>query len=604
MRLSQSQLPRVLIIDDQFGRCSLGHAFHEAVGADLFHAYQADRENLCRIYGILDGSGDCKAMSQDSCIVTGVFCPGQRWNSTDGVIENDLDLVRGTVRRGWPFKDGSRWALVLLDIRFVHGKINEFGDPQTGSKFGLDEILPMLRKEYGEDLPVVVLSSTPKDKNNATARTGGALDFIQRVPGVGATPEEGREALQKALFTHGLIEDETGGVVGKSLATLKMLRQAKRGAMAARNILLLGETGSGKGLLAQYIHRMSTRASAPFETFHAAHRPADLQADELFGHWKGAFTGAVGDSPGIWERANGGTVFIDELADIDIKVQQALMQPIEERKVRRVGTPPKEAAEPKQVDVLVVLATNRDLHSAAAAGAFKSDFLNRINAFTIEIPPLRERREDIPLLIKQLTAAVAPNWQGKILPDAMEALISREWRDGNIRELRNVLERAIANNPGQDITAADVTMGNTTFGTTQIDTPVVPQSKPCLALAEALLKDLRQRPLAQIEDMKRDLSGRFPELIAELLAMALHLTQANGKLNPSAAARFLLGNPNLTTLQAKQFLKRLLMLDTKNNSVAKAFNELGLSEQHNLLASIMTQSMKNRKQTEPPNVTG
>ena len=595
MRRSRTKLPRILIIDDQFGRCSLGKAFRDFVGPDLFRTYQADRENLCRIYGIFDGSGDSSEMPYESCTVAGAFCPGQRWHPKTQVIENDIDIVRDSIRRGWPFKDGERWGLVLLDLRFVYGKINEFGDPQTGSVFGLDTILPMIRREFGNDLPVVVLSSTPKDENNAAIRTHGALDFIQRVPGAGATPDEGRATLQKALFFHGLIEDTTGLVIGKSLPILKMLRQARRGAMSTRNMLLLGETGTGKGLLAKYIHQVSTRSTGPFEVFHAAHRPAELQADELFGHWKGAFTGADADTPGIWELANGGTLFIDEVADIDIKVQQALMQPIEERRVRRIGTAPRESAKPKAVDVLVILATNRDLNAAKANGTFKGDFLNRINAFTIEVPSLRERREDIPLLVKHLTVAISPGWQSKFLPDAMDALSTREWKEGNIRELRNVIDRAITNNPGQDITAADVAFTHIPLSATEINIEPKVQEASYFNLAEAILKDLQQLSLAEVEDMKRKLPGTFPDLLAKAFAMALQLTQANGKLNPTSAVRFLLGNNEMTTVQAKQFIKRLLMLDTQGKSVWTAFEHIGIAVNHTMLQQLIAECQRPRR---------
>ena len=593
MRLSYSGLPRVLIIDDQFGRCSLGKSFQKQVGAELMEAYKADRENLCRIYGILDGSGDSTSLPVETCQVAGVFCPGQKWDADSKSIENDSDSVWSAINRGWPFKDGSRWACVLLDLRFVHGPLNEFGDPQIGDAFGLDVLLPTIREKYGDDLPVIVLSSTPRDQNNSAVRAAGALEFIQRVPGMGAKPDEGRAALQKALFTHGLLEDAERIVVGQSLATLKMLRQARRGAMAARNILLLGETGTGKGLLANYIHRMSARAKCPFEAFHAAHRPADLQADELFGHWRGAFTGADRDAAGIWERINGGTLFIDEVADIDLRVQQMLMQPIEERNVRRIGTPPKDTAEFRSVDALVVLATNRDLNSAAAIGEFKSDFLNRINAFTITVPPLRERMEDLPLLIRQLTSGIAPNWKGKLLGEALVTMSNRDWKDGNIRELRNVIERALANNPDQDITAVDVALPDENR---QSLIPVDNSSNrsPSVALTDVIGRDVTQLSLAEIENIKKRYAGAFPNLVADILAYALRLTQANCKSNPTAAVRFLLGNPNLTTVQAKQFLKRLLSLDTQSKSVARAFAKTGLSSEHQLLDKLLAEVIEQK----------
>jgi DNA-binding NtrC family response regulator len=489
--------------------------------------------------------------------------------------------------------------LVLLDLRFVHGEINEFGDPQIGSVFGLEVLLPMMRQEFGDDLPIVVLSSTPKDQMNVAVRAGGALDFIQRIPGVGAQPDEGRTTLQRTLFAHGLIEDPAGIVVGKTLPTLKMLRQARRGAMAARNILLLGETGTGKGLLANYIHRMSSRRNGPFEAFHAAHRPAELQADELFGHWRGAFTGADRDASGILERASGGTLFIDEVADIDLRVQQMLMQPIEERSFRCIGIPPKDRPASQSLDALVILATNRDLYSASADGAFKNDFLNRINAFSIMLPPLRERREDLPLLIDQLVKILAPGWLGRFLPEAIETMQQREWKNGNIRELRNIIEHAIANNPHQDITKSDVAESDISHCAPALPPNRMPDpssgSNFPSGLALALGKDIQQLSMQEIEDMKQRLAGEFPKLLGQSLIFALNLTQNNGKLNPTAASRFLLGNPELTTMQAKQFIKRLLDLDTINGKVSEAFCSTSLYKQHDLLQGVVTSLTKKQR---------
>ena len=464
-----SKLPKVLIIDDQFGRSLLGRKFRHSVGEEVFSGYIADRQNLCFNYGFADITESATKVNKKNCIAQTIFCPAQKWNSQTKTIENDETVAIEMVKSGWPFNDGTRWSLILLDLRFVYGPLNIFGDPQEGSLFGIDVLLPLLRKQFGEDIPIVVLSSTSKDENNAKVRRLGALDFIQRIPGAGDPPEKARSTLSNALFHHGLIPDYSNLIVGNSLPILKMLRQARRGALSARNIMLLGETGTGKGLLASYIHQISSRSAAPFEVFHAAHRPAELQADELFGHWKGAFTDAHADSPGIWERADGGTLFIDEVADINIKVQQTLMQPIEERKVRRIGVAPKNSSAPKPVDVLVILATNRDINLATSSGEFKGDFLNRINAFTIEAPPLRDRPEDIPMLVKHLSATIKPDWNGRFLQDAMDTLLAWEWREGNIRELRNVIERAITNNPGQDITAADVTMTNMVVSTLKMN---------------------------------------------------------------------------------------------------------------------------------------
>jgi DNA-binding NtrC family response regulator len=562
-----ARLPRVVVIDDQFGRVQLGDAFRRAVGTEVFRLYLADRENLCRNFGLMT-KGQAEPVVDP--VASAVFCPAQRWNEATQEIENVAEQAVGVVRQGWPAADGSRWALVLLDLRFTEGRLNEFGDPSRGSLFGADILLPLLRREFGEDLPIVVLSSTSREEMNPTVRGLGAVDFIQRVPGAGAPADESRRALAEALFLHGLLPDSQGLVVGQSLEILKSLRLARRGARSARTILLEGETGSGKGLLARYIHAVSNRSGAPFETFNAAQRTAELQADELFGHWRGAFTGALADGAGIWERANGGTLFIDEVSDLDEGVQLRLMQPIEERRVRRLGHPPGREAPEIQVDVRVVLATNRPLGERAS---LKADFLNRISAFVIPIPPLRERREDIPLLVAALAERLSPAWTGRILPDAMAALQAHDWRAGNVRELRNVLERALTNNPLQDITVRDLQIGPVISAVTG---PHVADDGPArhlrwAALAAAMAADPERATAAQWGRMREDLRGFLPELMADILSWALHITATDDRPNHAAAVRFLLGRESVSTVEAKQFLRKCLTLDTRGGGVWRHF---------------------------------
>ena len=576
---SHLKLPTILVLDDQFGRCGLGGRFKNSVDAEIFEGYTADRRNLCFNYGLFDITGDIRPREVDDPIAKAIFCPAQIWNAETEQIENSYEIAERMVQRGWPFEDSSRWGLILLDLRFVYGKINTFGDPEEGSLFGVEVLLPRLREKFGDDLPVVVLSSTAKDENNPIVRRLGALDFIQRLPGAGAPPQDSREALKKALRQHGLIEDSTGKVLGRSLHVLKMLRLARRGAQSARNILLLGETGTGKGLLAEYIHDQSSRKDRPFQTFHAAHRPSELQADELFGHWKGAFTGAANDSPGIWERADGGTLFIDEVADINIDVQQMLMQPIEERKVKRLGQRLEDSTTPHNLDVLVLLATNRDLSASISPNSIKLDFLNRINAFTIEVPPLRDRREDIPILVDHLAKSILPNWRGRILPEALQDLSEHDWQEGNVRELRNVIERALVNNPDQDITSRDIILSieREKIAKTpqfQIETHIEgTHGDLWKRFAGALRTDPGEYSVKEFSKILDDLQGGFLDLLAHALIWSLEANKSYSKLNLTATARFLLGRKDLSTMEAKQFLKKLLTIDTRDKTLAKMISE-------------------------------
>jgi len=561
----QAPLPRILIIDDQFGRDLLGNGLRSAVGEEVFALYQADRDNLCRNFGL--AHAEEYAPRHDATAVA-TFCPAQRWDEARQEIVNDVDQAIAAVRQGWPAPDGSRWSLVLLDLRFTFGTVSASGDPERASMFGFEDLLPQLRAAFGPDLPIIVLSSSNRDEHNQRVREMGALDFIQRIPSGAQQEGASRNSLSEALKLHGLLPDQHGLIIGQSLEVLKMLRAARRGARSARTVLLEGETGSGKGLLARYIHLVSDRSQGPFESFNAAQRTADLQADELFGHWAGAFTDAKTDSAGVWERSHRGTLFIDEVSELDESVQRRLMDPIEERRVRRLGHPPKGKQSDISVDVLVVLATNRPLEEHPS---LKHDFLNRINAFTVRVPPLRERREDIPALFSALASRVAPGWTGRALPRAMQALVTHDWQGGNVRELRNVVERALANNPQQDITAADLHLpvihqSPRVDGTSSRTSQSGATSNLAILFA-ALEMDPDKMTPAEVRTAQAECQGGLPILLAQALLWALRVTSVTGKTNPTAAARFLLGRPGMTTLEAKQFLKKCLTLDSRGGSV-------------------------------------
>ena len=555
-----------MIIDDQFGRCSLGRAFSNSIDPRIFTALKADRDNLCANYALLDESGKSYLKSEEY-IARATFCPAQKWNEEARQIENDCELAVRYVKKGWPFKDGSRWALILLDLAFVKGQLDYFGDPQERSLYGLEVILPRLKEEFGEDLPVVVFSSTRREENNAAVRRAGALDFIQRIPAANAPRSKMKERLREVLFFHGLLEDSSGIMAGRSLVHLKMLRQARRAAVAGSTVLLFGETGTGKNLLARYIHSVSTRKNKPFEVFNASHRSPQLQEDELFGHWKGAFTGAINDAPGIWERCSGGVVLIDEMADLDKGVQLKLMEPIETKKVKRMGHPPPGKG-PVDVDVLTLLATNRDPALLGKSGVLKPDFLNRINANIINIPPLRERKEDIPLLIGILSRSLKPDWSGIFYPEAMEKLVAHSWCEGNVRELRNVIQSALLNNPGQDITAKDIHFPHIA------DIPEYGNSatKGADPLWSEFIEALKSSPgdltHSEIESYRHKYHGAFTDLMAYMLSWAMRL---NG--NVSATARFLAGvsEKEMDTSAARQFLKKFLKMDIKGKKILKKF---------------------------------
>jgi len=229
-------------------------------------------------------------------------------------------------------------------------------------------------------------------------------------------------------------------IVGTSAALQRVLSLVSKVAPTDASVLVTGETGTGKELVARAIHRKSRRSSRAFVSVNCAAIPRDLIASELFGHEKGSFTGAVQRRLGRFEMANGGTIFLDEVGELPMETQVALLRVLQEREFERVG-----GTRSIQANVRVVAATNRDLRAAIAAGTFRSDLFYRLNVFPLEIPPLRERREDIPVLVEYFIARCANN-AGKnitgINKKSMESLQSYVW-PGNIRELQNVIERSV-----------------------------------------------------------------------------------------------------------------------------------------------------------------
>jgi formate hydrogenlyase transcriptional activator len=229
-------------------------------------------------------------------------------------------------------------------------------------------------------------------------------------------------------------------IVGTSPALKAVLSRISKVARSDSTVLITGETGTGKELVARAIHRRSNRASRAFVSVNCAAIPRDLIASELFGHEKGAFTGATQQRLGRFELANGGTLFLDEVGELPAETQIALLRVLQEHEFERVG-----GTRPIRVDVRVIAATNRDLQAAISAGSFRSDLFYRLHVFPIEIPPLRERREDIALLVEYFIDRYARK-AGKHITTvekrSLQVLQSYPW-PGNIRELQNVIERSV-----------------------------------------------------------------------------------------------------------------------------------------------------------------
>jgi formate hydrogenlyase transcriptional activator len=254
------------------------------------------------------------------------------------------------------------------------------------------------------------------------------------------------ELKDKLAKEKGYLEEEVrtdhnfGEIVGNSIALRKVLKEVETVAPTTSTVLIHGETGTGKELIARALHDLSPRRARTFVKLNCAAIPTGLLESELFGHEKGAFTGAITHRVGRFELANGGTLFLDEVGDIPLELQPKLLRALQEQEFERLGS-----TRTVHVDVRLVAATNRDLSQMVAEGKFRSDLFYRLNVFPVQLPPLRERTEDIPLLVRHFTQQFAQRLGRRIesIPtEVMDALLRYPW-PGNVREMQNVIERAV-----------------------------------------------------------------------------------------------------------------------------------------------------------------
>ena len=298
-----------------------------------------------------------------------------------------------------------------------------------------------------------------KWNNGCAAKTGSTVGFLARFNplrddegriirwyATGIDIEDRKQAEERVQKENVALREEIDHssmfeeIVGSSQALRKVLAQAAKVAPMDSTVLILGETGTGKELIARAIHKRSKRSGRAFIRVDCAAIPASLIASELFGHEKGAFTGALQRHLGRFELANGGTIFLDEIGELPAETQSALLRVLQEREFERVG-----GSQPISVDVRVLAATNRDLKAAVAAGTFREDLFYRLNVFPIQVPPLRQRADDIPPLVEYLIdryAKKAGKKIRKIEKKTLELFQTYKW-PGNVRELQNVVERAV-----------------------------------------------------------------------------------------------------------------------------------------------------------------
>jgi len=379
------------------------------------------------------------------------------------LIVDDEEIVRESLS-AWLEKDGytlatapdgetaldrirkERWSILLVDLKMP----------------GIDglQVLEEARKVLPEAAAVIMTAYATVDSAVAAMKIG-AYDYLVKP----FDPEELSLMIQKIVTQQALVRENVllrkvlkrdyhfRDLISKSPAMQAVFDLARTAARSNSTILILGESGTGKELLARAVHAESPRQQAPFVAVSCAALTETLLESELFGHEKGAFTGAAVRRKGKFESAHGGTLFLDEIGDISAKLQLDLLRVLEDRHFSRVG-----GNESIPVDVRIIAATNRDLPKAVADGSFREDLFYRLNVIPVHLPPLRERLEDLPLLAEHFLEQLGAEMNRRVdevSSEAMALLMSHTW-PGNVRELRNVLERAVVVASGRVIEAADL----------------------------------------------------------------------------------------------------------------------------------------------------
>ena len=341
---------------------------------------------------------------------------------------------------------------------------------------GLDGLATLARmRERHVDAQVVIISGHGNVESAVRAIKMGAFDFVEKPLSLEKTMLVVRNALrQRRLEAENQAlrarVDAQFTMVGESAAMERLREQVDMAAPSNGRVLIFGENGTGKELVARNIHTMSRRRSAPFVEVNCAAIPEELIESELFGHVRGAFTGALADRRGKFELAHGGTIFLDEIADMSLKTQAKVLRVLQEQVMEAVG-----GSTRIKVDARVVAATNKHLPSEIRAGRFREDLYFRLNVIPIVVPPLRSRREDIPLLAEHFMAMLAREYGRRpktFDSDAIAALQQYSWA-GNVRELRNVVERLMIMVPGDRVTARDLPVLDHGLGTPSDLTPTM-----------------------------------------------------------------------------------------------------------------------------------
>ncbi|MFQ5731539.1 MAG: sigma-54-dependent transcriptional regulator [Planctomycetaceae bacterium] len=370
------------------------------------------------------------------------------------IVEDDADFREMCAR--WFTKHGHRVtqagtgpeALEQLPQRLFHVAVVDMNLPGLSGLELLDRI-----RDTDLETEVIILTGEGSIESAVQAMKLGACDYLTKPFPLSELEQRCRMAYERGrirkenrqLRTLLKRQRPTSRMIGESPALREVFRLIERAAPSDKSVLIQGESGTGKELVALALYRGSSRAEGPFVTINCAALPEHLVESELFGHEKGAYTGATAQCPGLFEVADGGTLFIDEIGELPLALQPKLLRVLEDGSLRRVGS-----VKERRVDVRVLAATNRDLGEEVARKRFREDLYYRINVLSIDLPPLRELPDDIPRLVEHI---LEPGWV--LEPDASKALQRCSW-PGNVRQLQNALQRAMILADDKTITLDDL----------------------------------------------------------------------------------------------------------------------------------------------------
>ena len=423
--------------------------------------------------------------------------------SLSGILSDEgyrVDAVE-TGEAGVKAVESNRYELALLDVWLP----------------GIDGIETLTRiQAIDPDLPVVVISGHGTVETAVKAVRLGAADFIEKPLSLERTLLAVSNSLRQRELKRKVrdLEEELKHrhqIVGQSDAVHELLRVIGQAAPSNGRVLITGENGTGKELVARGIHQQSLRSGGPFVEVNCAAIPEELIESELFGHTKGSFTGATASRKGKFEIADGGTLFLDEIGDMTLKTQAKVLRALQEQKIEPVG-----GASSVNVDVRVIAATNKNLEDEIRKGTFRDDLYFRLNVIPIHVIPLRERRSDIPLLVKHFSKEYAAEYGKHIkdyAPEAMEMLSAHDW-PGNVRELRNMVERLVIMAKGDVVQASDLGVLRSPLAAdpsaASLSTALAPDPGPALSAVPSALSDFESLALAR-EDFERRYIARKHE---------------------------------------------------------------------------------------------